>query len=669
MMGEGMTTGLMRRIKGSGNAPHRHGVGGQRVESYLTSYLDHYKSAIEPGFAVLVTGPWGSGKTHQVTSALLPEEYYYLSLFGLQSADEIRAAVFAAMYPTKDRLKKIAAFGDGINISTGGFGTVGTKGLPSAIVGALVGNNVETDRVIIFDDLERCKLPINDVLGVINRYVEHHNCRVVVIAHDDEVAGLGPIKEKVFGQTIRVSVQIESAFDAFARRHDLEVDALFLAQHRSEIIGIFKSSGCASLRNLRHTLDDLCRLRATLRAEHLNNITAMADLVRLFTALSLEVRMGNVTQAEIKDRSGARMRDPVARVNRRGNEEVERSSFGKAQDRYPAFDLSGTLLKDGVLDDILFAGRFDEEAIKSSLDCDPHFASLGNVPAWRMFMDFESLPEDRARAAQDSMLEEFESRKIEKHGDLLHHFALRFMMAEHGLISDSRAEVLAQCKSYVDDLEGQGRIEEIESVWYGRPAGRREAAEGIGFWVEDAYRAEFQEIDAYVHEARRRALKSTFPQKGAELMALLSARTTAFFERACHSNAGSDPLAALPVLAAIDPVAFIDAWMLAPAENWYWISGALVNRYKSMSLSDTLSEELPWIARVLELLQEREEAAQSGILRLRIQRIRARDEIPPIIEDALEMRREAVARASRLPSPKAAPEKALGSSQGGRRSR
>lgn len=651
MASESMAIGFLRRMKATVKAEDPTPSGGERIESYLTSYLDHYKGMIEPGFAVLVTGPWGSGKTHQIKNALAPAEYYYLSLFGLQSADEIRASVFAAMYPTKDRFKKIAAFADGVNVSTGGYGTLGTKGLPSAIVGALVGNNVETDRIIIFDDLERCKLPINDVLGVINRYVEHHKCRVVVIAHDEEVAGLGPIKEKVFGQTIRVSVQIEGAFDAFVKRHDLQADALFLANHRSEIIDIFKSSGCASLRNLRNAVDDLCRLRASLRTEHLTNASAMTELVRLFTALSLEVRMGNLTQTEISNRAGARMQNTVARVNRRGNEEVEMSAFGKAQEKYPASDLSGTLLKDAVLEDMLFAGHFDHEAIAASLDGHPHFASLGTVPAWRMFMDFDSLPEAQSAAAQATLLKEFEDRQIDGHGNLLHHFALRFMMAEHGLIDAGRADVLAQCKSYVDDLQRQGRIEVVESVWYGRPAGRREVSEGIAYWVEDSYRAEFQEIDAYIHEARSRALEATFPQRGAELVALLNAGATAFFERVCDSNVQTDPLSVVPVLAAVDPVVFVDAWMQAPGENWYWISGGLASRYKPMSLFDKLSDELPWITRVLELLQEREAATDSAMLRLRIKRIRAREEIPPLIEDAVEMRRDAEVRAARRAAP------------------
>jgi hypothetical protein len=54
MIGEGMAMKLMRRIKGIAKIQDTDNTVGQRVESYLTSYLDHYKTAAEPEFAVLL---------------------------------------------------------------------------------------------------------------------------------------------------------------------------------------------------------------------------------------------------------------------------------------------------------------------------------------------------------------------------------------------------------------------------------------------------------------------------------------------------------------------------------------------------------------------------------------------------------------------------------------
>ncbi|MCA2436012.1 KAP family NTPase [Rhizobium leguminosarum] len=589
---------------------------------------------------MLVTGPWGCGKTHQVKHALDEAEYFYVSLFGLQNSEEIKAAVYAEMFPGKSRMKKIAGAADGISVPVPSVATVSTKGLPSAIVGAILGNQVNTSRILIFDDLERCRMPLNDVLGVINRYVEHHKCRVVVIAHDDMVEGLTPIKEKVFGQTIRVSSQIDGAFESFVQRFTDAEDRAFLQLHRAAIIDVFKASGSLSLRNLKHSLEDLSRIRRALRSGHLENEAAMRELVGLFVALSSEVRQGNLTQKEIGNRAGARIGDAVAEVNRRGGAEPEKSAFKKAQERHPSIDLSDSLLKDPLLVEMLFNGGFDSEAIRASLDQDSHFLKLGAVPAWRAFIDFESVGEGEAEAAQQRLLKEFDGRQEGEHALMLHAFALRFMMAEHGLINADRRSVLDQCKAYVDDLEKGGRLAPLGQNWTQQRDARREAADGIGYWVEDAYRAEFEEIGVYINAARQRILFNTLPAEGEKLLALLGGPNTAFFEQVCVQNrAGEYNFSVLPVLATIDPAVFVDAWMKAPAENWYWISGGLFNRYKN-TLHAMLSDETEWIRRVLELLAAREEEASSPILKLRIARIKARSEIPPLLDDKDAMDRE-----------------------------
>lgn len=612
-----------------------------RPDTPLVTYLDYYKTLLEPGYAVLVTGPWGCGKTHQVKHALDTSEYFYVSLFGLQNSEEIKAAVYAEMFPGKSRFKKWAGAADGISVPIPSVATVSTKGLPSAIVGAVLGNRVDTSRLLIFDDLERCKMPLNDVLGVINRYVEHHGCRVVVIAHDDKVEGLTTIKEKVFGQTIRVGPQIEAAFESFVQGFTNADERAFLELHRSVLTDIFKQSGSLSLRNLKHSLEDVVRIRRALRPEHLENAAAMRELVSLFVALSSEVRQGNLTRKEIGNRAGARMGDAVAQVNRRGGPEPEKSVFKQAQERHPSIDLSDSLLKDSLLLEMLFDGGFDAASIQASLDHHPHFLKLGAVPAWRAFIDFESISEGEAEAAQQRLLKEFDERTETEHGLMLHVFALRFMMAEHGLIEADRRTVLDQCRAYIDDLEAGGRLAPLGQNWPQQRDARREAAAGIGYWVEDGYQREFAEICAYINDARQRVLFSSLPAEGEKLVTLLGGGNTAFFEQVCMQNkAGNYNFAVLPVFATIDPVVFVDAWMKAPADNWYWISGGLVNRYKHATLQSTLADEAEWIKTVLAILAEREENATSPILKLRIARIKARSEIPPLIADKEEFDRE-----------------------------
>lgn len=186
-------------------------------QNALTHYLNYYKSCEAPGYAVLVTGEWGTGKTYQVKAALEESERFYVSLYGLQSTEEIYASVFSAMFPARSLARRSGKKLKDIFVDIG-FGPVSVGELASSVVNAIVREKVDTERVLIFDDLERCDLPISSTLGAINRYVEHHGCRVLVLAHDEKIADeqFNKVKEKIFGHTIKVVAEVDAAFDHFA---------------------------------------------------------------------------------------------------------------------------------------------------------------------------------------------------------------------------------------------------------------------------------------------------------------------------------------------------------------------------------------------------------------------------------------------------------------------
>lgn len=41
--------------------------------------------------------------------------------------------------------------------------------------------------IISFDDFERCNIPVNELFGVINNLVEHCNCKVIILADEDNI--------------------------------------------------------------------------------------------------------------------------------------------------------------------------------------------------------------------------------------------------------------------------------------------------------------------------------------------------------------------------------------------------------------------------------------------------------------------------------------------------
>ena len=74
----------------------------QHVRDYLTYYL---RLAHSPHFAVLISGPWGIGKTYLLKKFLQEHfgqeqnQYVYISLYGLSTTDEIDDAMFQAIFP------------------------------------------------------------------------------------------------------------------------------------------------------------------------------------------------------------------------------------------------------------------------------------------------------------------------------------------------------------------------------------------------------------------------------------------------------------------------------------------------------------------------------------------------------------------------------------------
>ena len=189
---------------------------------------------------------------------------------------------------------RLSCFARGSSINT----------LAPGIFNAIFRRKVKPDKVLRFDDLERCTVNIRDLSGVINTYIEHHKCRVVIIAHDKQILGCYKnTKEKLIGQTIQVTPNVLGAFEVFSSKYVCgELQYLF-SRHREDIIGAFRESRTQSLRMLRHIIEDLRRLYQCLSSDQKKHQTAVGEIVRLHCAVNLEYRMGNLKETDLTGRA------------------------------------------------------------------------------------------------------------------------------------------------------------------------------------------------------------------------------------------------------------------------------------------------------------------------------------------------------------------------------
>lgn len=177
------------------------------TEKEIKEELNDYIYNVSIKYATLLNGSWGSGKTYFVKECIkeFEKEYednkkstdkrfkkpIYISLYGLSSISEIKNKISLSLIKN-DKVKQLMPFLDvGLEIGSE-FVSKNTfiqnsDNKLNKIIGALYKIN---NLIIFFDDLERCNISINSILGYINELVEHNDIKVVIVADENKIGKL-----------------------------------------------------------------------------------------------------------------------------------------------------------------------------------------------------------------------------------------------------------------------------------------------------------------------------------------------------------------------------------------------------------------------------------------------------------------------------------------------
>lgn len=163
-------------------------------------YEDRYKQAI------LIDGDWGTGKTYFIKKVLIPKlrernkSVYYVSLYGVSSVNEVMNEIYSAIvssyFESKFNKRKAKQVNKVLNVlkktvvAGAGCFNINTKELPK-----LSDFKELEDVIIVFDDLERCEIHTNQVLGFINSFVEHDGIKIIIAANQKEIGKINRQKD------------------------------------------------------------------------------------------------------------------------------------------------------------------------------------------------------------------------------------------------------------------------------------------------------------------------------------------------------------------------------------------------------------------------------------------------------------------------------------------
>ena len=157
-------------------------------------------------YAILIDSPWGSGKTYlyehhlvdAVTTAVTDgsvRENIYISLYGIATIDAL-AKQLMTNFMLHIKWKKGNNSKEVLNAANGMFA------IASKAVSVSINDMVSMDLskfstmkelskvknfIICFDDLERCTIPVDEVLGFIDNLIEHCGCKIIILADEENI--------------------------------------------------------------------------------------------------------------------------------------------------------------------------------------------------------------------------------------------------------------------------------------------------------------------------------------------------------------------------------------------------------------------------------------------------------------------------------------------------
>lgn len=248
--------------------------------------MEDYLRAEETDYAILINGEWGSGKTYYYEKSLkdiiINCRYehskdnknkfkpLYISLHGIAKTEEIATAIFLALNKNlKDasQNKAVKAFGELLNI---GLSIPFITTLSSASnLKAKIFNNLNTETwtflnencVLCFDDLERTKLNIKEVLGYINKFTEHKKMKVIIIANQKEIlngidaGSYKKPKEKIIGRTVDFKPTFEESVSKIIE-HVCKTETIkqFMNDNREIILNTIEITKSNNLRLIKRAI-------------------------------------------------------------------------------------------------------------------------------------------------------------------------------------------------------------------------------------------------------------------------------------------------------------------------------------------------------------------------------------------------------------------------------
>jgi hypothetical protein len=596
----------------------------KHISHYLKWYLSD--SCQSPKFAVLLKGGWGSGKTYFIKQFIKEYEefdhsltdsnkksFLYISLYGLSAANEIDDQIFQQLHPILASkgvaiagkiAKGLLNFGLKINLDAdGNTEASASSSIPDISIKSILSKF--KNKFLVFDDLERCNMPIQNVLGYINAFVEHQDSKVIIIANDDEIEqGLDSkekksdskyhrIKEKVIGKAFSVEADNFDVLRALIEECSQKAKLFLIAKHTLcfEIFNaVEKATGQRNFRAFSHSLRDFEYIWPTITEKYREHDELMTYFVNIFLRFSYELQLSNIIEGDILHIDSWRTSKVLAKT--KGT--TLQQDTPKKPDRLDGFfsrhssiDAYNILIMPYALWYNLICKSSNVQSELNESFGKSQFFVDENTPEWQKLWHNMTLEDNEVPILIEAVSAKISSHEYQHPGVVLHVFGLFLWLNNLGyklptVIGSNARTILRTGKSYVDWLEANSKLPDDDKVFSAMDM--RTGCFGLGFAGTET--KEFQFFKDYYEQKTIASHRNTLISSSEQLLELMSKDPSSFYKSIGNPHFSGSPLWNIPIFSTIKPTVFLDSFLNAPNKNKGYVLDSIKERYKWLNSSD-----------------------------------------------------------------------------------
>ena len=583
------------------------------IEDFLTYYCN---LKIPPEYAILLKGKWGCGKTWFIKKYCQKLEndglnYLYVSLYGITSYTEIENLFFQQLHPVLSS-KGMALTGKiikGLIKTTVKIDLYG-DGKPDASINSQIPDLNLPDRfknadgnILIFDDLERCGIKKQDILGYINHFVEHQGFKVIIIANEDDITLKDKsetlyinIKEKLIGKTFEISSDIDEVLENFLGLIENIDTKKELQVSMSLVKEIYLASNYQNLRHLKQSLWDFERLFSVLPADVIANKDFCNDLLQIFLVFSFEIKSGTILPAELKKFTSGYL-DGIFK-----DKNTEKSKYKILTEKYSNITFYDHVFELTAWEHFFDKGIIDREIILESLKKNKHFQDE-NTPNWVKLWHFRDLEDDEFSELYENVSQEIEKKEYNEIGVIKHITGLFLAFSDLGLISETKEVIIEKAKGYIDYMKSNQMLSQLKSNPL--PEFEDDTWGGLGFAGKDL--SEFKELNEYIVKKTEKIKTENMPDAGKSLLETMVSDTSKFYRQLVHTNSDDNLYYEIPILKYINPENFVTEFEKLPPENRRTVAYALKGRYKHPIFLEKIHEEITCLEQIKSILLKKQQ--------------------------------------------------------------